>query len=67
MRELGLLSLEEAVRKMTFLPAANLGLSDRGRLAEGMAADIVIFDPATIADRSTWDNTGSPKAWSTSS
>jgi N-acyl-D-aspartate/D-glutamate deacylase len=55
-RELGLLSLEEAIRKMTSLPASNLGLDDRGRLAEGMAADITVFDPSTIADRSTWED-----------
>jgi N-acyl-D-aspartate/D-glutamate deacylase len=55
-RDLGLLSLEEAVRKMTSLPASNLALADRGRLAEGLAADIVVFDPKTIADRSTWDD-----------
>lgn len=53
-RELGLLSLEEAVRKITSLPADILGLDDRGRIAEGMAADLVIFDPETIIDRSTW-------------
>ena len=41
---------------MTHLPASNLGLHDRGRLAEGMAADIVVFDPATITDRSTWED-----------
>jgi N-acyl-D-aspartate/D-glutamate deacylase len=55
-REASLLSLEDAVRKMTSLPASNVGLVDRGRLAEGMAADIVVFDPSTIADRSTWDD-----------
>ncbi len=55
-RELGLLSLEEAIRKMTSLPASNLGLDDRGRLAEGMAADITVFDPSSIADRSTWED-----------
>jgi N-acyl-D-aspartate/D-glutamate deacylase len=55
-RELGLLSLEEAIRKMTSLPASNLGLRDRGRLAEGMAADVTVFDPSTIADLSTWED-----------
>ncbi len=55
-RELGLLSLEEAVRRMTSFPASNAGLFDRGRLAEGMAADITVFDPETIADRSTWED-----------
>lgn len=54
-REVKLLTLEEAVRKMTSLPADWIGLRDRGRVAEGQAADLVIFDPRTIADRSTWD------------
>ena len=54
-RELGLLSLEDAVYKMSGFPAQRYGLGDRGRLAEGLAADLVVFDPATIAARSTWD------------
>jgi N-acyl-D-aspartate/D-glutamate deacylase len=53
-REVKLLSLEEAVRKMTSLPADWIGLHDRGRIFEGQAADLVVFDPKTIADRSTW-------------
>jgi N-acyl-D-aspartate/D-glutamate deacylase len=57
-RDVGLLSLEEMVRKITSLPADWVGLTDRGRVAEGQAADLVIFDPATIADRSTWDEPG---------
>jgi N-acyl-D-amino-acid deacylase len=55
-RELRLFSLPEAVRKMTGGPAAILGLSDRGLLREGYRADITLFDPATIADRATYDD-----------
>ena len=57
-RDAKLLTLEEAVRKMTSLPADFSGLRDRGRIAEGQAADLVIFDPRTIADRSTWEEPG---------
>jgi N-acyl-D-aspartate/D-glutamate deacylase len=53
-RDLKVLKLEEAVRKMTSLPADHLRLFDRGRIAEGKAADITIFDPATVRDRSTY-------------
>jgi N-acyl-D-amino-acid deacylase len=49
------LGLEEAVRKMTGAPAARLGLSDRGRLAEGYLADVTIFDPATVRSNATYD------------
>lgn len=49
------LSLEEAVRRMTSLPAANLRLARRGRLAVGAFADVVVFDPQTIRDRATFD------------
>ncbi len=55
-REEGVLSLEEAVRKITSLPADFHGLSDRGRIAVGAAADITIFDPEVIVDRSDWDH-----------
>jgi N-acyl-D-amino-acid deacylase len=48
-----LLTLAEAVRRMTSLPAANLRLSGRGRLQVGYAADVVAFDPAAVIDRST--------------
>jgi len=49
-RERGALSLEEAVRRITSMPADLFGLRDRGRLAAGLAADLTIFDPRTIAD-----------------
>jgi len=52
-REQKVLPLETAIRKMTSLPAAQLGLMDRGRIAKGMKADIVVFDPRTVIDRST--------------
>lgn len=54
-RDTGVLSLEEAVRKMTSLPARRLGLRDRGVLAEGLVADIAVFDRATVIDRSTYE------------
>lgn len=54
-RERKVIALEEAVRKMTALPAGVFGLANRGRLTVGAAADIVIFDPATVADRATYE------------
>lgn len=53
-REMNLLSLPMAVRKMTALPAEALGLTGRGRLAPGFHADIVVFDPAKVLDRATF-------------
>ncbi len=55
-REQGLLTLEEAVRRMTSLPADTFGLAQRGRIVEGMYADLVLFDPETVADRATYDD-----------
>lgn len=54
-REQGVIGLEDAVRKMTSSVAARLGLRDRGLLRAGLAADVVVFDPATIGDRATFD------------
>jgi dihydroorotase/N-acyl-D-amino-acid deacylase len=54
-RERGVLPLEDAIRKMTSLPADRLNLPDRGRLAPGAYADIVVFDAATVADRATFE------------
>lgn len=53
-REKGLLTWEEAVRRMTSLPAQRVGLKDRGRIAEGFTADLVVFDPMKIADTATF-------------
>jgi N-acyl-D-amino-acid deacylase len=53
-RDEHLLSLEDAVRKMTSLPASRMGLLDRGIVRPGMFADLVVFDPKTIADKSTY-------------
>src|SRR5213595_3707390 len=55
-REEKLVTLPEAIRRLSALPATNLGLDHRGFLKEGMFADVVVFDPATIADHATFEN-----------
>ncbi|HUR49544.1 MAG TPA: D-aminoacylase [Acidimicrobiales bacterium] len=55
-RDLNLFPLGEAVRKMTSLPAARFGLHDRGTVAAGKVADLVVFDPKTIIDRATYED-----------
>ncbi len=55
-RDEGWLGLEDAVRKMTSLPADRLGLTDRGRLQPGCHADLVLFDPAEVLDLATYDD-----------
>ena len=54
-RDLKLLTLEEAIRKMTSLPADVIGFKNRGRIQNGLPADIVIFNPETISDNSTFE------------
>lgn len=59
-RDEGVLTLPEAVRKMTGLPASILGLTDRGRLEPGYAADVAIFDPATVGETNSFER---PKSY----
>ena len=55
-RETAVLTIEEAVYKMSGQVAARLGMSDRGLIADGMVADIAVFDPATVADQASFEN-----------
>ncbi|WP_217568868.1 amidohydrolase family protein [Mesorhizobium sp. GbtcB19] len=61
-RDIGLLTLEEAVFRMTGLPAKEFGIAQRGLLAEGNFADLVIFDPETIIDTATFEEPRRPAA-----
>jgi N-acyl-D-amino-acid deacylase len=55
-RDLKVVTLPEAVKKMTSMNADKIGIKDRGRLREGMWADVTIFDPVTVIDRATFEN-----------
>jgi N-acyl-D-aspartate/D-glutamate deacylase len=55
-RDEKLLPMELAIHKMTGLPAANVGLKERGLIREGYFADITIFDPKTVIDRATFED-----------
>ena len=55
-RDLGIITLPDAVRKMTSLNADKIGLKDRGRLKEGHWADVTVFNPATVIDKATFEN-----------
>jgi len=54
-RDEGVVTLQEAIRKMTSLPASNLGIRERGQLTAGYLADVVVFDPMAIRDRATFE------------
>jgi N-acyl-D-amino-acid deacylase len=67
-RERNVVSLEEGVRKMTTLPAQQVGINERGAIREGYYADLVLFDPETVTDRATFaaprvTSSGIEKVW----
>ena len=57
-REQKIMTWEQAIRKSTWLPAATIGMTGRGLIAPGMAADVAVFNPATVIDRATYENPG---------
>ena len=59
-REQKIMTWEQAIRKSTWLPAATIGMTDRGLIAPGMAADIAIIDPNTVIDRATYESPAMP-------
>ena len=61
-RDRSVVSLEEGIRKMTSLSAEHVGITDRGSIAEGQYADLVLFDPETVIDRSTYEDPHLPSA-----
>jgi N-acyl-D-amino-acid deacylase len=61
-RDVGLFTMQEAIRRMTSLPADRFGLEGRGRLLPGHHADLVLFDPATVLDRATFEDPMQPAA-----
>ncbi len=54
-RDEEIITMQEAIRRMTSLPAYNIGIADRGQLREGYYADVVVFDPEKIADQATFE------------